>query len=76
MAFLYFIAGHVSLQPSKQVSHMTDFTPPTRINDAATPRTVRRAYVTPAITFASADEGPEGKMFSFFRESGSAYAPS
>tara|TARA_R100000935_G_scaffold57753_1_gene92468 strand:- start:13593 stop:13772 length:180 start_codon:yes stop_codon:yes gene_type:complete len=41
---------------------MTDFTYDTQIDNSEKPSTERRAYIAPAITYASADSGPEGKV--------------
>ena len=40
---------------------MTEFTSTTQTDDAETLSTARRAYIAPAITYASVDGGPEGK---------------
>ena len=71
--------GAPDLYYSNHVSIMTDFTSVTQIDNSEKPSTERRAYIAPAITYASADSGPEGKSISSISEGNfgpSSYGPS
>ncbi len=61
MPRLSFLWGAPDLNYSNHVRIMTDFPSATQTDNTEKLSTERRAYIAPAITYASADDGPEGK---------------